>query len=409
MSELVKKKTKTTAKVPSKQEEENSPVEDLEKFSSVSLNQITPVTATNSHRSTQDQPTISSSASTPSIPTTVITSPPPIQISSSNSSPIDQVQESPSQETKTLNLEMFQPFPAIKQETEDIRSALSVGEIIEAIESVPEEQIPHTLTPEQVAEAISRLDEAKQDPTQVYLAEYQKLSSLEKDVLEIAKDILKLKRYEPEIIIDRIERISPLVDELLSKCVAKMTYTKGISKDQIFDTIQTLEKGRWIVTTQRRTKQEVLESPILKNILKFIHEHPGTHARDTDIETELKITRNPFIKHVMVLEAFELIRTKKIGRTQNYFVATVPEIFDDFVVLFSNPIVPKILQLLIKQPKLTLSDLAREIGVYHGAIQYHLKTLMAMQLLFKNDNNYSVNRELLKRYNNLYKHPPFDL
>jgi predicted transcriptional regulator len=318
-------------------------------------------------------------------------------------------------ELPLTDLSQFKPFPHEQQKetskpfasnVQDVDSSEIPIEDLSQIESENRTEFPQT--PETTL-TIEQLTLAKQDPLIKYQADYENLSQVEKEVLEIAKEIMKLKRFDAEVKTERIETLSPLIEELLSKCVAKMTYTKGISKDAIFAAIKTLEDGKWIVTAQRRTKTEVLESPVLKGIIKFIQEHPGTHARDPDIEKELNITRNPFIKHVMVLESFDLIRTKKIGRTQNYFLATVPEIFDDFVVLFANPMVPQIVQLLLDNPNFTLSELAREIGVYHGAIQYHLKTLMGMGILIKNENNYIVNRELLKRYNNLHKIPPFKM
>jgi DNA-binding transcriptional ArsR family regulator len=236
--------------------------------------------------------------------------------------------------------------------------------------------------------------------------EYEQLSPLQKSIITIAKSVLKKKKYKSEIKVERVEFMSPLVEELYSKCIAKLTHTRGISKEEIFETIQQLNDGYWIVTDQRRTKKEILENPILKNVLKFIQNHPGTHARDPQIEKEVKITRNPFIKHVMVLESFKMVRSKKIGRTLNYFAKNVPEIFDDFVVLFQNPIVPQIINFIREDPKIGLSEIARKLGVYHGAIQYHMKTLKEKNIIIKTD-HFTVNTELLKRYNSLFKDPPF--
>ena len=272
------------------------------------------------------------------------------------------------------------------------------------IDSEPKVVAPST----PIDETISQLREAKKDPFVKLTSEYEKLSELEKNVLEIAKVILKKKKYSSELKTERIEMMSPLVEQLHSKCVAKLTYTKGFSKEVLFATIQDLKNKLWLVTDQRRTRHEILNSPILKNVIKFIHEHPGTHARDTAITEELGITRNPFIKHVMVLDAFGLIRTKKIGRTQNYFLKDVPETFDDFVVLFSNPLVVQII-IQLMQEKIGLSEIARRLGVYHGAIQYHIKNLIKMNLIIKEGKILNVNVDLLKEYNSLYKVPPFHL
>lgn len=249
---------------------------------------------------------------------------------------------------------------------------------------------------------------AKIDPIDKIQKDFEGLSPLERDVLIIAEEILKQKRYKAEVVVDRVETMSPLMDKLYSKCIAKLTYTKGIAKEEIFKTIQTLSKKRWIVTDQRRTRREILEAETLQKVLSFIHDYPGAHARDERIENEIGITRNPFIKHVMVLEAFGLVRSKKIGRTLNYFLSNIPEIFDEFVVLFSNPLVVNIIKILLKEEDAGLSEIARRLGVYHGAIQYHIKALESKDLLWKENNRMRINRSLLKSYNDLYKIPPFE-
>ncbi|MHA1611025.1 MAG: winged helix-turn-helix transcriptional regulator [Promethearchaeota archaeon] len=248
---------------------------------------------------------------------------------------------------------------------------------------------------------------AKVDPIEKIQKDFEGLEPLERDVLIIAEEILKQKRYKAEVLVDRVETMSPLMDKLYSKCIAKLTYTKGIKKSKIFEAIQSLSKKRWIVTDQRRTRREILETETLQRVLSFIHDYPGAHARDDRIEKEIGITRNPFIKHVMVLEAFGLVRSKKIGRTLNYFLSNIPEIFDEFVVLFANPLVVSIIKILLKEENAGLSEIARRLGVYHGAIQYHIKALEAKDLLWKENNRMQINRSLLKSYNDLYKHPPF--
>ena len=68
------------------------------------------------------------------------------------------------------------------------------------------------------------------------LAIKEELSVIEKDVLEIAKDILKLKRYDAEFIVDSEAEIQkyPIIEKLYAKCIAKLSYNKGYSKNDIF-------------------------------------------------------------------------------------------------------------------------------------------------------------------------------
>ena len=307
------------------------------------------------------------------------------------------------------------PKPAAKIETENFSSfptstsASTSASTVETLKPFPVSESPSVPLTTQVDPILAAIDAAAADPLDTIQAEYEKLSAIEQEVLIIAKKILKKKKYKADIKVERVEMMSPLVDLLYSKCVGKLTHARGFTKEQIFGALQDLQKKLWIVTDQRRTKEEILNNPILRKVLTFIHEHPGTHARDPLIEVEVGITRNPFIKHVMVLEAFGLVRAKKIGRTQNYFIDGVPEIFDDYVVLFHNPLVPQILSLILNSSSIGISQIAREAGVYHGAIQYHIKNLVKQNLIFKGGDVMQVNRELLKRYNQVFKVPPFGI
>lgn len=241
------------------------------------------------------------------------------------------------------------------------------------------------------------------------------LSEIELDILEVAKNVLKLKRYDAEF--DEIESEQhiqkyPIIEKLYAKCIAKMSYSKGYSKDQIFLAIRSLEEKNWIVTNERRTKIEVLENEKLMSILEFIKINPGIHARDDSIEKELGITRTPFLKHIMVLERFKLIRSNKIGKTLHYFISDIPEELDDVKVVFLNPMIPKIIEEFFNDEGITISEISEKIDIYAGTVQYHVKKLKELDLIksLKNQEGkkiHLVNIELLKKYNKLFKEPDF--
>jgi predicted transcriptional regulator len=248
------------------------------------------------------------------------------------------------------------------------------------------------------------------------------LTEIERDVLSIAEDILKKKKYAAEIETERVEKATPIVEKIYSKAIGKFENQKGYTKQAIFAAIQSLEQKKWLITGQRMTKEEILNNPIKRQILSFIEKYPGIHARDPKISEELHITRNPFIKHIAALEAFDLIRSIKVGATLNYFPHDLPDVFDDLAILFQNPIVMDIVKTFIESKNVTLMDLAEKIGVYHRAIQYHIKFLVDHNVLIvreledvstdgeKADSRrkyYSVNIGLLERYNRLFRIPPF--
>ena len=279
--------------------------------------------------------------------------------------------------------------------------------VAKAIEEIP-------FSEEENSDYKVRIDELREE----LLSE---LTPIEKDVLGVAKEMLKLKKYPAEITLERVELMSPMVDKIYSKAIARFENQKGYKKDAIFSAIQSLESKKWIITNQRTTKADILKNPIKKEILSFIQKYPGIHARDEKIEEILHITRNPFIKHMATLEAFALIRSSKIGSTLNYFPADLPDVFDDLAVLFQNDIVKEIVHSFIGK-HMTLMELAEKIGVYHRAIQYHIKTLLKHNVLLELDPTeanlkgekidsrrkyYQVNSGLLERYNRLFKIPPF--
>jgi len=242
------------------------------------------------------------------------------------------------------------------------------------------------------------------------------LTEIEVDVLDIAKDILKLKRYDADFEIDVSSEAElgkfPIIEKLYAKSIAKLAYKKGYSKEEIFLAIRSLEDKSWIVTKERRTKLEILNNKKLAKILEFIKKNPGIHARDEKIEEKLGITRTPFLKHIMTLERFKLIRSKKIGKSLHYFLADVPEDYDKFKVVFINPLIPKLIEEIFKEEGIAISKIGEILDVYSGTVQYHLKKLKELDLVKsvktqKNKKILVINIELLKKFNGFFDEPDF--
>ena len=256
------------------------------------------------------------------------------------------------------------------------------------------------------------IDIEEQTPKEDTIVE--ELTEIEKDVLDIAKNILKLKRYDAEFEIESESQIQkyPIIEKLYAKCIAKLSYKKGYSKEEIFLTMRALEEKNWIVTNERRTKLEILTNEKLEKILDFIKNNPGIHARDDKIEKELNITRTPFLKHIMTLERFELIRSKKIGKSLHYFLADVPEDYDKLKIIFLNPLIPSILEEIFKDEAVTISNIGENLDIYSGTILYHINKLKDLNLVKSAKSQsgkkiFLVNIELLKKYNEFFKEPDF--
>jgi predicted transcriptional regulator len=240
-----------------------------------------------------------------------------------------------------------------------------------------------------------------------YLEEYEQLSNLEKEILTIAKTILKKKKYSSALLVDRIEMTSPIIEKLYNKCVAKLHYSQDISKEEIFATIQVLVRTKWMVSGQRRTRQEIIETPVFRKMLQFIEKHPGTYSRDSAIESELHLTKSPFLKHIEVLDAFNLIRKKKTGNKTTFFLKNVPDTYDNLVVLFSNPDITKTVVAMKAMENINISEIARQLNIFRGTIQYNIKKLLENGVLKKNDKKIEVNTQILSNYNQIYQSPAF--
>ncbi|MFX0071763.1 MAG: hypothetical protein ACFFAO_11800, partial [Candidatus Hermodarchaeota archaeon] len=86
--------------------------------------------------------------------------------------------------------------------------------------------------------------EEKLEKTHDKVSITDELTEIENDVLEIAKDVLKLKRYDAEFAVESESEIQryPIIEKLYAKCIAKLSYKKGYSKNDIFLAIRNLEE-----------------------------------------------------------------------------------------------------------------------------------------------------------------------
>jgi len=212
---------------------------------------------------------------------------------------------------------------------------------------------------------------------------YEDLSQIEIEVLKIAKEILKLKRYSPkfEMNSDCQVRKYPILEKLYAKCIAKLRYSHGYTNEEIFHAIQNLEDKNWIISNQRRTKEEILNNKNYRAIIYFIKNNPGIHACDNKIETELNLTRTPFLKYIITLENFGLIRSTKFGKRLHFFSIDFPEIFEKLSILLSNPLICKILGEILKNSLISIKQISRNLQMFPNAIQYHLKKLQEAKLI----------------------------
>lgn len=300
----------------------------------------------------------------------------------------DKKEEEPVVEERVTPPLVEVPSPKVKAALERVETKRARKFPLTPVKTIPKQEIPKTRE-----EKDAPGDAQEEDP-------YIDLSVMERDILNVAKSSLKKKKYPAEI---KFEPYTPMVEKLYNDCLAKFHAQKGYSKEDIIASIKTLEQKRWIVTAERRTKEEILSSELYQNVLDFLKDFPGIHARDERVQEKLGITRNPFLKHVLVLERFKLLEKQKHGKLWNFFLPDFPEdeSLRKTIVFLYNEIPRQIIKLLLTNPEYKLMELAESIipPVFHGTIQYHLKKFEEIGLIRKENGTRVVNIEMLERYN----------
>ena len=161
---------------------------------------------------------------------------------------------------------------------------------------------------------------------------------------------------------------------------------------------------------RRESKEKQKEKELVGSSFRRVDFTPLQYIEEE--KEELGITRTPFLKHIMTLERFKLIRSKKIGKSLHYFLADIPEDYDKFKVVFINPLIPKLIEEIFKEEGISISKIGEELDVYSGTVQYHLKKLKELDLVKsvktqKKNKIHVVNIELLKKFNGFFDEPDF--
>jgi hypothetical protein len=246
------------------------------------------------------------------------------------------------------------------------------------------------------------------------LASFDELSEIEKDVLNIAEKIFKSRKYDKKFIIETKQDLEryPIIKQLYSNSISKLHYSKGYTKEELFLAIRNLEKEGWIVSEERRTKSEILNDKNYKKIIHFIRKNPGVHALDPKVEEELEITRSPFLKRVITLLHYNIIRAHKIGKIIHFFLIDTPPQYDKLKVLFLNPLILKLVNEISKDKFISGIQLGKILNEPVHKIHYYLKKIKELDVIIRKKENsgrkgYFLNKTLLSNYNEIFKEPNF--
>ncbi len=139
-----------------------------------------------------------------------------------------------------------------------------------------------------------------------------------------------------------------------------------------------------------------------KVIYSHIEKNPGTYTND--IKNTLQLGTNQVLWHLAILEEYNLVNTKNIGKTKVYYTGNVVEkrIMIGFIFLKKNANL--LLKFLIDFPDgINISLISTEINVSISTLRYILKKLTKLGILdyklyklYKNNKNYYLPDDSLK-------------
>ena len=220
----------------------------------------------------------------------------------------------------------------------------------------------------------------------------------------------KGKTTELDVLTDFEEEVYERIKEILSKNVVFQIDSELVdlccqkvktSELKVYTTIYSLLQRKFIVPGSTLTKADILTNENRALIYNQIKEMPGIHIRE--LCSFLGKSSGVVRAHLRVLENFEYIRRKSFTspRLTLLFTKEYPDIYEDYFVLMKNENDQQIIQLLIKNHLLTVSELSKQMGVHHSTIQYHLEKLERLNFVInvkldENTTKYAFNQSKLE-------------
>lgn len=176
--------------------------------------------------------------------------------------------------------------------------------------------------------------------TPSHLEESIRLVGIEKQIFEIAKDLMK-RHY--------ILKISDLI-KAASRCI------KHERKSQILSAINSLVAKKVIFEGKAIHKGSVLDNPTRGKIFDVIVKEPGIYANK--FRSSLDIDARSISLHLSMLKKFELIRSRDFGNNRVYFSSALKSgEFDYLYYYMHKKHVIQIFKMIIDYPSISFQDL----------------------------------------------------
>jgi len=113
-------------------------------------------------------------------------------------------------------------------------------------------------------------------------------------------------------------------------------------------------------------------------VLDFVQQNPGSHLRK--IKKELNISMGTVQYQLYRVEKKGLITSSKRGFYRHFFHVEIKGFDKDILEILSIETLRQIILFIIEQKNPSQSEIAKEIGISHASINWHMQRLVALKI-----------------------------
>ena len=114
-------------------------------------------------------------------------------------------------------------------------------------------------------------------------------------------------------------------------------------------------------------------------IRDFIKQNPGCHLRR--IKKKLNISMGTVQYQLNQLEKNGIVTSSRRGFYRHYFPVAIEGFDKDILEILSHETLSQIILFVIEQKKPTQSEIAKEVGISHASIIWHMQRLIALNIV----------------------------
>lgn len=188
-----------------------------------------------------------------------------------------------------------------------------------------------------------------------------------------------------------VKRVIEIAEEIMDKNqVLNIETLYNVSKKELkiprnglLVIIQFLLNKKILIEGSKFSKKTLLTNPIRRSIHKYIKLNPGVHfseLKKKSISGE-HISSGQLIWHLSMLIKFNFIKKFKVGNYSIFIPFAMNEDNGRIFFLLRDPIIYKILNLMVKNNILIKSEIYKEINEKREIVYYRINNLMDYNIL----------------------------